>query len=486
MLIMASFFKRKRDRKRPGAAWYFAYTDERGVRRTRKGCPDKSATEAMARKLESEAAHRRRGVIDPRADAYAAQEARPLSAHLTDWFRALQNRGNTPKHAELSRVRAARVVAIVKGAVPFELDPETPTRANLARAAAMIEALVASARLSDLDEARVQAALEALRRAGRSHATVNHHRGAVRSFSRWLHARGRTREDALRGVTPYNAAEDRRHDRRTLALDELRRLIAAAHRGPTYQGMAGPARSLCYRVAVATGLRYSELKSLTTRSFDLDGRPARVNVAAHAAKNGKPASLALPDDVAADLAAHIAALPMEASVFPLPKKGAAMLRIDLAAAGISYRDAAGRVFDFHALHCQTATLADLNGASPRAIQALMRHSTLELSGRYTRPRVHDIDAVTAALPSLAPSFEIAPRGQTGTVSAAQDHRGLTALCQRAGDGSGGEGRLLAGATARRLHKCPVCKTRPETCLCASGRLLSGIAASGLEPETCGL
>ena len=74
---MASVFKRTRDRQRKGASWYIAYADENGIRRTVKGCPDKAATEAMARKLESEAELRRRGVIDPKADAYATHEARP-------------------------------------------------------------------------------------------------------------------------------------------------------------------------------------------------------------------------------------------------------------------------------------------------------------------------------------------------------------------------------------------------------------------------
>ena len=54
------------------------------------------------------------------------------------------------------------------------------------------------------------------------------------------------------------------------------------------------------------------------------------------------------------------------------------------------RDASGLVFDFHALRCQTATLADQAGVSPRVVQKLMRHSSLELTGRYTRPRAVDI------------------------------------------------------------------------------------------------
>ena len=62
---------------RPGSSWYVAFVDEHGVRRTVKGCPDKAVTEALARRLESEAELRRRGVIVPRTDAYARTRRGP-------------------------------------------------------------------------------------------------------------------------------------------------------------------------------------------------------------------------------------------------------------------------------------------------------------------------------------------------------------------------------------------------------------------------
>src|SRR3954470_10917748 len=79
-----------------------------------------------------------------------------------------------------------------------------------------------------------------------------------------------------------------------------------------------------------------------------------------------------------------------------------MLRGDLARAGIPYRDDAGQFFDFHSLRCECATLADLSGASPRVVQRLMRHSKMEMTDRYTRPRMHDIEGAAAGMPSLRP------------------------------------------------------------------------------------
>src|SRR5262249_53933126 len=45
------------------------------------------------------------------------------------------------------------------------------------------------------------------------------------------------------------------------------------------------------------------------------------------------------------------------------------------------------------------------GVSPRVVQRLMRHSTLELTGRYTRPRAVDIENAASMLPSLKPAVD---------------------------------------------------------------------------------
>ncbi len=205
----------------------------------------------------------------------------------------------------------------------------------------------------------------------------------------------------LRGVKGFNVKEDRRHDRRTISLDELQKLVETAEHGPKVLGVPGPVRALCYRLAVATGLRYAEIRSITPDSFDWDA--PSVSVTAAYTKNGDPATLPLPADLADDLALFVATLPAGEPIFPLPdEKGAEMLRADLEAADIDYQDASGLFFDFHSLRCQTATLADAAGVSPRVVQRLMRHSTLELTGRYTRPRAVDIDAAASMLPSLRP------------------------------------------------------------------------------------
>ncbi len=390
---MASFRKR-------GKLWYYRFTNADGDRVEEKGHWDLVTTKGLARKAEDDAAKIRAG--DGRELAYRNAKSLPLTDHFAAWRASMTAKNTTEKHIELFANRAARVVALIRGAKLSDIEPaRNATREQAAKAAATLSEIIASARLTDLGDESVQKALATLKAAGRSLATCNHHRAAIKAFSAWCYDKHRLRDDVLRGVTGFNALEDRRHDRRTVSLAELRRLIEAAERGPDVMGMSGPARALCYRLAVASGLRYSELASILPESFDW--KPPSVTVAAAYTKNGDPATLPVPTDLANDLAAYVAPLPSGTPVFPLPpEKGAKILRVDLQAAGIPYRDASGLVFDFHALRCQTATLADAAGVTPRVVQKMMRHSTLELTGRYTRPRAVDIEAAAGMLPSLKP------------------------------------------------------------------------------------
>ena len=196
-----------------------------------KGCPDKAATEAMARKLESEADLRLRGVIDRKADAYAAHESVPLADHLADWHGDMMARGKTPKHADQYRERAGKLAALVRGVRLADIEAGRKAEA-LDRSARTLADALRAARLTDLAPDRIQSALARLRDAGKSHQTVNHYRAALRAFALWCGDNGRLRDNPMRGVKGFNPEEDLRHERRTLTPDELARLVEAAENGP--------------------------------------------------------------------------------------------------------------------------------------------------------------------------------------------------------------------------------------------------------------
>jgi len=416
---------RKRNRN-----WYFQYVDADGRRVERKGCTDKRETKRMAYAAEAQAAKIRAGTLDRRAVQYAEHNARPLAEHLDDFHAHLIAKGNTRKHADLFVRRARRVAELAK-----------------------------AERFGDLTASKVQAALAMLRDSGRSLGTCNHHRVAIRGFTRWAWKDGRLADDPLVGVSGFNANLDRRHDRRTIGRDELAHLIRVAHSGRPYRRMSGPARALVYRLAVQTGLRYSEIKSATLSSFDLGPAPT-VTVTAAYTKNRRSAVIPLPADLAADLARSFDGRDDDGPAFPLPDRGADMLKIDLEAAGIPYRDAGGRVFDFHALRCMLATLADQAGVSPRTVQHMMRHSTLELTGRYTRPRAADVEAGFGALPALTAA--------TSDVTTAPIDADLADHLPTEAVVSGRTGTHIDVKTPSDQDMNPPRKTNPEATLDAPG------------------
>jgi integrase len=408
---MASVFKAR------GKAHYtILYVDENGRRRKKAGATDKVVTERIAHDLENKVALHKQGLIDPKAESFRDHEARPLEQHIAEWQADIVARGHTIRHAEHTANRVRRLVAVVLGASAAPREYQHLAPRDRGTITPKIVAMLAPARLSVLTRQRVQDALARFQATGSSLQTCNHYRGAMKTFSRWLYNADRMREDSLHGLKGFNAKEDPRHDRRTIALDELRRLIEAAHCGPEVMSMPGPSRAICYRLAVATGLRHAEISSILPESFDW--KAPSVTVAAAYTKNGDPATLPLPNDLADDLAAYVSPLPLGTPVFHLsPERGARMLRVDLKAAGIPYRDASGLVFDFHSLRCEMATLADAAGVTPRVVQKMMRHSSLELTGRYTRPRAVDIDAAAEMLPSLKPAGNPSEREvMTGTDS----------------------------------------------------------------------
>jgi len=368
----------------------------------------------MARKAEDRVAKIRHGLIDSKDAAFLGHEGVPLTEHIKAWQADLLAQGFTAKHAEHTSNRVRRLVAVMmKEDVAFRDHRRLPPDQRGTVAERIADAISLSS-LSDLARERVQEALARFKAAGWSLQTCNHYRASIKAFSKWCYNNDRARDDTLHGVKRYNAKEDRRHDRRTISLKEFRRLIDATQHGSVYHGLNGSTRALCYRTAAATGLRFSELASLTPESFDWDAR--RVTVTAAYTKNGETATLILPDDLAEDLAAYVATLEPRTPIFPLPKdKGSRLIRRDLKAAGIPYRDESGLFFDFHSLRCEMATLADAAGVSPRVVQQLMRHSSLELTGRYTRPRAVDIEAAVSKLPSLKPEErKTKPREATGT------------------------------------------------------------------------
>lgn len=263
-------------------------------------------------------------------------------------------------------------------------------------------------RLSDITRDGVESAAARLReRENMSAQTFNFHLAACKQFTSWCVEYDRMQADPLavklKRLGGMNVAADRRHVRRALSAEEVRNLLEAAQTGPERYGVTGPDRALLYRVALETGLRSKELRTLTVAKLDLTGKHPSLTVAANLSKNRTEAEQPLRPATAAILKAHCKDKLPSARVFTMPETWnvAAMLRADLDAAGIPYRDDNGEVADFHALrHTFVTNLAE-GGVHPKIAQKLARHSSITLTmDRYTHLRRDDERAALDALPDV--------------------------------------------------------------------------------------
>jgi hypothetical protein len=261
---MASIFKAR------GASRYaILYVDENGRRRKKTGATDRTVTKRISNKLEDEVALRKAGLHDPKAEAYRDAEAKPLSDHFDAWRATLSAKDLTETHVRLHASRVARTVALSRGAKLEEIQaPSSAAQEAVKKAEAELRKSLEDAKLSDLTTEKMQAAMGRLRAEGRSLQTLNHHRAAIVQFARWCYDTDRVREKPLRKLDRYNHQEDRRPDRRTVSVEEMRRLILVAQNGEPFKSMTGPTRALLYRLAVSSGLRYRESdRSALSRSI---------------------------------------------------------------------------------------------------------------------------------------------------------------------------------------------------------------------------
>ncbi len=398
-------------RKR-GKKWYFAYIDAEGTRIERPGCSDKRSTEQMAAAAEAEVARIRAGLVDPKSIGYRCHDARSLVGHLEDWHAFLIGKGSTTQHANLSRNRAKTLIDNAK-----------------------------AERIQDLTVSRIQAALKAVRDTGVSLRSVHHYKRAIKGFSRWLWRDGRAREDTLAHLTSPNPETDRRHVRRALSPEELSKLIHAAEQGPVVFRLSGADRAMLYWLAMGTGFRAGELRSLTPESFDLDGEPPTVTVRAGFSKRRREDVLPIRPELATVLRPWLATKKPGQPVFgELTRNTADMLKVDLKAAKIPYRDVAKRVADFHALRHSYITLLALSGAPIKIVQSLARHSTPTLTlGVYSHVGLNDQAGALHALPAPVRGVQAPEAPRDGKESAdISDH-----FAAHLPHGGGGSGRSVA-------------------------------------------
>jgi len=388
---MAAIYRRDQDRGKKRSCWYIGYTDHLGRRRTKKGFSDRGETERLAATLELNVERRKTGLIDPELEAAKERRNALLSEHLAAFKRSQQK--NSGKYAKLVVTR--------------------------------IETLIEKAGISTAGEIGVEVienALVSLKKTlGLGHRTYNHYIQAMDSFCNWMVTTKRLSTNPLVGLERLNADVDVRHRRRALTDAEIGQLVESARTsGKRIQGYSSKLRARLYLVAYYTGLRRSELGSLTTDSFKLESNPPTVRVEAAHSKHRREDVLPLHPELVRLLTEWLPTIPAGKKLFPNVerKKTWFMVKKDLERVGIPYETADG-IADFHAAgrHTHITTLLR-NGASLPEAKQLARHSDVRMTMRYTHIGLDDQARAVRHLPTAGVPSPASDNGSKSDPTAA--------------------------------------------------------------------
>ncbi len=332
MRIFRTSFKNRQGKQQTASKWYVEFRDHLDTTRRLPGFTSKAASEELGRRLEQMVEYHRAtgGQIDPKLARWLAElpdrirtrlaeigllsserlaAKRTLSEHLDDFEAALEAKGRSAKHVSVTTARARRVVEDC-----------------------------GFGRASDLSGRKVEAFLAEQREAGMSAATSNYHLQAIGQFCRWLVKEGRATENPMAHASRVNAQADRRRVRRALSTEEVRWLLTVTEGQGELGGLSGPERSMLYRLAVESGLRISEIRSLTRSSFDLSASEPTVSVAAAYSKRRRDDTVPLRLETAAMLRGFLRTKAPMARAFRLLKSArtSEVLRADLQAARVAW------------------------------------------------------------------------------------------------------------------------------------------------------
>ena len=412
-----SLFPLSKDRTtylKPSTKWYGKYRNANGEIQVAPLSPNKDAASMMLTAILKKVENQRSGIRDD----YADHRKSSLAKLLAEYQRHITDKGATAKEARQSVRRCELVFEGCRFVLLSDLDA-TPAESWLADRRAVPK-----------------------EKGGFGPATSNHYRKSLVAFGNWLTKARRASENPFRHIPKVNADVDIRHERRPLSPDEFDRVLASARTGTTYRRQSGPDRAALYLIAGMTGLRASELASLTRESFTLDAETPLVAVEAayskHRRRDEVPLHLDLVTELRPWLAAKEPGKPLWPGKWAKHTEAADMIRRDLEVARaewigeatapaekkhreesdfLVYRDRDGRFADFHSFRHRFVTELVRAGVAPKDAKELARHSTITLTmDHYSHVGVKDTATAVGKLtmPTTRPDPGPSTLKATGT------------------------------------------------------------------------
>lgn len=357
----------KNGKKTKVSTWSIRYRNAQGKRQEEHGFLTEEEGWFRLKEAKKEVEGERLGIRDPRQKNHR----KPLTEHLDDFRKALEDEGVSAEQVKLVTGRIRRILEGCKFVFPPDLCP-LALRSYLAR----------------------------LRKDGLSEQTAMHYIRAIKQLTLFLVKHKRLHESPFAEVRVKKEVE-KRHPRRALSVVELNKLLDTTRQQAPLRGLSGPDRAMLYLMAVQTGFRASELASLVVGDLSLDQHPAVVLLDGSRTKNGKEAKIPLSPTFVGTLKGWLKDKPVTAQLWPgnwaRYKEAGVMLQHDLKAAGIPYQ-VNGKFADFHALRKTFVTNLARSGVMPKVAQALARHSDINLTmGVYTDLEMDELQAAVGRL-----------------------------------------------------------------------------------------
>ncbi|MEK6247672.1 MAG: site-specific integrase [Planctomycetales bacterium] len=452
MRVFRAKYKGRNGKQKVTAKWYVEFRDHLETVHRVPAFTDKKQSEEFGRKLDK--------LVESRMNN------EPPGRVLRVWIETLP--GATRKRLGEIGILDTSIVTAGKPLVKHLEDFETSLRngdrcdKHIRQVINKVRWIVDQCKVTfwhELTKDKVEKTLKQVITSGKSKQTRNHYFSAIRQFCLWMVEIKRAAENPVASLKAISVDDDRRHERRTLTVDEFHRLVSTTHDEPERYGLSGSARAILYILASETGFRASELRSLKRASFALKDDPPTVRCKAGYVKSGKTSLLPLSTATARWLAPFLANKLPEARAFNVPKsdRTAEMLREDLDAARnawlaaqiplerieaagsdfLLYRSHEGLVADFHSLRGQFITNLSKTGTHLPLAQALARHSTPTLTSNvYTHKTLADKSEAIERLPRVTGVFdESVEQKATGTDGAIVNENDLAScLAQKEPDG----------------------------------------------------
>ena len=379
MSVLKPMYKSSQGKKKKVGRWYVEFKDHTGILRRIPAYSDKGATVTLESKIKKLVSCKNSGQPELVYEASQYFEQLPTSAKETVNLRnhliafGLLN----AKKTQAGYTSLADYIKDFTEYMKATPNIKDKTYKQARQTATRVRNIINGCGFKtwrDVDADKIQLFLSKL---DIKLQTLKFYTKAFERFAKWMVNQGYAVSDSVPELAKVKVP---RRPERAFEYNEFAALLEAAATGPERYGLTGYQRRLLYLLAVETGLRRGELSALTPVSFNFRNRS--VFVPGDDTKNADHAEQDISPELAEQVQEYCRTKLPSVKLFPIHDKSAKMLQKDCQAADIEVVNIRGKL-KFHSLRHSTASFLIAQGANPKVIQEVMRHSSIELTmSRY--------------------------------------------------------------------------------------------------------